>query len=199
MSSTRTNNSAHAKTRTDDKFEKTGIEALRANGMMAHLLQSLEAKQDIGHYGRLVFAMIARHFLNEDELLSKLCMNPGFDEMRAKALANVSEDEPAAEAEPECIVYMAAPNVQPLPGDARFRLEETMPSTITSMSYSRGPRRGNDRADGDRAKRSSQIVVGGRGGIVKDAVKCRWPRFCISRWRERNRCQRQFETDPPNL
>ncbi len=45
--------------------------------------------------------------------------------MRAKALANLSKDEPATKAEPECIVYMAAPDVQPLPGDARFRKEKT--------------------------------------------------------------------------
>jgi hypothetical protein len=54
--------------------------------MMAHLLESLESKKDIGHYGRLVFAMVARHFFDEDELLSKLCLNPGFDETQAKAL-----------------------------------------------------------------------------------------------------------------
>jgi len=45
--------------------------------------------------------------------------------MWAKALANPSKDEPATKAEPECIVYMAAPDVQPLPGDARFRKEKT--------------------------------------------------------------------------
>jgi hypothetical protein len=56
--------------------ERSGIEGLGANGMMAHLLQSLEAKQDIGQYGRLVIAMVARYFLDDDELLSKLCMNP---------------------------------------------------------------------------------------------------------------------------
>ena len=70
---------------------------------MAHLLQSLEAKQDIGHYGRLVFAMIARHFLNEDELLSKLCMNPGFDEMQAKALLRQVESRDYNPPRPERI------------------------------------------------------------------------------------------------
>jgi hypothetical protein len=30
------------------------------------------AMVDIGHYGRLVFAMLARHFLTEDELLEQL-------------------------------------------------------------------------------------------------------------------------------
>ena len=39
-----------------------GIEELRKDSMMAHLLDSLEAGKDIGHYGRLVFAMVARHF-----------------------------------------------------------------------------------------------------------------------------------------
>ena len=29
---------------------------------MAHLLDSLNDGKDIGHYGRLVFAMVARHF-----------------------------------------------------------------------------------------------------------------------------------------
>ena len=39
---------------------------------------------------------------------------------RAKTSANLSEDECTAEAEPKCIVYTAAPNVQALPGGARF-------------------------------------------------------------------------------
>src|SRR5207245_10472014 len=39
---------------------------------------------------------------------------------RAKTAANLSEDECTAEAEPKCIVYTAAPNVQALPGGARF-------------------------------------------------------------------------------
>jgi uncharacterized protein YneF (UPF0154 family) len=61
-------------------------EDLRANAMMAHLLDSLEAGQDIGHYGRLVFAMIARHFISEKELAGYLQKNPGFSEDEAKAL-----------------------------------------------------------------------------------------------------------------
>jgi hypothetical protein len=46
-----------------------GVEDIRASGMMAHLLDALCAKQDIGHYGRLVFAMVARHFVDADELV----------------------------------------------------------------------------------------------------------------------------------
>src|SRR6266851_9293912 len=45
--------------------------------------------------------------------------------MRAKALANLSKDEPATKAEPKCIVYVAAPYVVPLPAYARFRKEKT--------------------------------------------------------------------------
>lgn len=47
-----------------------GIEELRKDSMMAHLLDSLEAGKDIGHYGRLVFAMVARHFLPHEEVLA---------------------------------------------------------------------------------------------------------------------------------
>lgn len=61
-------------------------DALRKNGMMAHLLDSLEAGQDIGHYGRLVFAMVARHFLDEEELVETLVQDPACDEHEARAL-----------------------------------------------------------------------------------------------------------------
>jgi DNA primase large subunit len=53
---------------------------------MKHLLDSLEAGQDIGHYGRLVFAMVARHFMSEDELSEYLQKNPEFSEQQARAL-----------------------------------------------------------------------------------------------------------------
>ncbi len=53
---------------------------------MAHLLDALRDGQDIGHYGRLVFAMVARHFLDEDELVQQLTQDPDFDEPAARAL-----------------------------------------------------------------------------------------------------------------
>jgi hypothetical protein len=59
---------------------------LRKSEMMAHLVGSLEGGKDIGHYGRLVFAMVARHFVDEDELVGLLTKNPGFDEEQARAL-----------------------------------------------------------------------------------------------------------------
>jgi hypothetical protein len=54
--------------------------------MMAHLLDALDAGVDIGHYGRLVFAMIARHFLSDDEVTGYLQKNPHFDESQARSL-----------------------------------------------------------------------------------------------------------------
>ncbi|MBF5045452.1 hypothetical protein FGE12_23800 [Aggregicoccus sp. 17bor-14] len=59
---------------------------LKRNGMMAHLLSSLEAGEDIGHYGRLVFAMVARHFVSDEELVQKLCEGAGVEEPEALAL-----------------------------------------------------------------------------------------------------------------
>jgi hypothetical protein len=53
---------------------------------MVHLLDALEAGQDIGHYGRLTFAIIARHFMDEDELIRLLAAQPDQDETRARAL-----------------------------------------------------------------------------------------------------------------
>src|SRR5918998_1753420 len=63
-------------------------EDLRQNDMMAHLLGALEKKKDIGHYGRLVFAMVARHFMEAEELVDLLQRNPGFNEVQARALVN---------------------------------------------------------------------------------------------------------------
>jgi hypothetical protein len=54
--------------------------------MMAHLLDALAAGQDIGHYGRLVFAMVARHFMDEQALLACLQKNPDFSDEEARAL-----------------------------------------------------------------------------------------------------------------
>ena len=61
-------------------------ENLRDSPMMAHLLDALEAGTDIGHYGRLTFAMIARHFLSEDEFIRLLSGQPDHDEDQARAL-----------------------------------------------------------------------------------------------------------------
>ena len=62
------------------------VEELRKSEMMAHLLDALDKGKDIGHYGRLVFAMVARHFLSEDELVGYLQKDRDFSEEEARAL-----------------------------------------------------------------------------------------------------------------
>jgi hypothetical protein len=59
---------------------------LRENGMMAHLIDALSQGKDIGHYGRLVFVMVARHFLSESELFNQLKLDASLDEEKARAL-----------------------------------------------------------------------------------------------------------------
>jgi hypothetical protein len=54
--------------------------------MMAHLLEALEQGTDIGHYGRLTFAMVARHFLEEAELVRLLSAQADQDEEKARVL-----------------------------------------------------------------------------------------------------------------
>src|SRR5688572_23955776 len=63
-----------------------GIEELRQDPMMAHLIAALEQGREIGHYGRLVFVMIARHFLSEHELLEYLMKDRDVDERKARSL-----------------------------------------------------------------------------------------------------------------
>lgn len=60
-----------------------GESELRKDSMMAHLLDSLAAGQDIGHYGRLTFAMVARHFLPHEEVLARLTQDRDFSDEKA--------------------------------------------------------------------------------------------------------------------
>src|SRR5215207_6314165 len=62
------------------------IDELRNNDMMAHLLDALHRGKDIGHYGRLVFTIIAHHFLDDEQLVEWLTKDESFDEPQARAL-----------------------------------------------------------------------------------------------------------------
>ena len=88
---------------TQNEAEQSGLESLRANAMMAHLIDALEAEQDIGHYGRLVFAMIARHFLKEEELLTLLCKNPNLHENQVRVFLRQVESRDYNPPRPERI------------------------------------------------------------------------------------------------
>ena len=61
-------------------------DTLRKNPMMAHLLDSLDDGKDIGHYGRLVFTIVARHFLDENEMVAWLTKDKDVDESKARGL-----------------------------------------------------------------------------------------------------------------
>jgi hypothetical protein len=62
------------------------LQELCKSKMMVHLMDALEGGKDIGHYGRLVFAMVARHFLEEAALIDWLQKDRDFSEAEAKAL-----------------------------------------------------------------------------------------------------------------
>jgi hypothetical protein len=68
-----------------------GEAELRNDSMMAHLLDSLNAGQDIGHYGRLVFAVVARHFMPSDQVMDWLMKDKDFDQTAATALVRQVE------------------------------------------------------------------------------------------------------------
>lgn len=76
-------------TQTNDDGRSTN---LRDSAMMAHLMDALEAGTDIGHYGRLTFAMIARHFLDESELVRLLSNQPDHGETDARTLIQQVQD-----------------------------------------------------------------------------------------------------------
>jgi hypothetical protein len=63
-----------------------GMAALREDSMMAHLLDALDRGEDIGHYGRLVFVMVARHFLTDDDVLAELVKDNDFSEDEARQM-----------------------------------------------------------------------------------------------------------------
>ncbi len=66
--------------------ELGGVEELRKDSMMAHLLDALDAGKDVGHYGRLVFAMVARHFLPHDDVLAYLTRDKDFSDEDAQLM-----------------------------------------------------------------------------------------------------------------
>jgi hypothetical protein len=64
------------------------LDGVRRDPMMAHLLEALESGEDVGHYGRLVFVMVARHFAREEELVALLTRTPDVSEDDARSLVH---------------------------------------------------------------------------------------------------------------
>ena len=69
------------------------VEDLRQSPMMAHLLNALDKGEDIGHYGRLVFAMIARHFVSDDELVELLTKDHDADEREIRTMVQQVQEK----------------------------------------------------------------------------------------------------------
>ncbi len=83
---TRTDAPPENNTERSAQLAEGGEQELRKDSMMAHLLDSLAAGKDIGHYGRLIFAMVARHFLPHEQVVAWLMRDPDFAEPEAAAM-----------------------------------------------------------------------------------------------------------------
>ena len=68
------------------------VEDPRQSPMMSHMLDALDRGEDIGHYGRLAFAMIARYFVDNEELVWLLAQDTDTDENEARALVQQVEE-----------------------------------------------------------------------------------------------------------
>ena len=69
------------------------VEDLRQSPMMSHMLDALDNGEDIGHYGRLVFAMIGRHFVDNDELVELLTEDHDAEEGEIRAMVQQAEEK----------------------------------------------------------------------------------------------------------
>jgi hypothetical protein len=69
------------------------VEDLRQSPMMSHMLDALDEGQDIGHYGRLVFTMVGRHFVGKDELVELLIKDHDADEGEIRAMVQQVEEK----------------------------------------------------------------------------------------------------------
>jgi hypothetical protein len=56
------------------------VEALKQSPLMNRMVEALARGEDIGHYGRLTFFMIARHFVDNEELVGLLTQDRDADE-----------------------------------------------------------------------------------------------------------------------
>jgi len=57
------------------------------------MLDALDNGEDIGHYGRLVFAMIGRHFVGDDELVELLLKDHDAEEGEMRAMVQQVEEK----------------------------------------------------------------------------------------------------------
>ena len=142
------------------------VEQLRANDMMAHLLDSLDQGTDIGHYGRLVFAMVGHHFLDTDELVDWLSRDKSVSEAEARALALQVEDRDYSPPKRERILEWQAEQDFRSCRTPTTRMTGmstvtcTSPTMSTSTSASTSSRRPRPRLTSQRRARADQVPHG---------------------------------------
>ena len=69
------------------------VEDLQQSPMMNHMLEALHRGEDIGHFGRLTFVMVARHFVDNDELVELLSKDHDADEQEIWAMVQQVEEK----------------------------------------------------------------------------------------------------------
>jgi predicted Ser/Thr protein kinase len=69
------------------------VEDLRQSQMMSHMLDALENGEDIGHYGRLTFAIISRYFVDNDEIVQILTKDHDAGEQEVRAMVQQVEEK----------------------------------------------------------------------------------------------------------
>lgn len=69
------------------------VEDLRQSPMMSHMLGALERGEDVGHFGRLTFAMVARYFVENEELVGLLAQDGDAGEEKVRALVQQVEEK----------------------------------------------------------------------------------------------------------
>lgn len=69
------------------------VEQLRESPTMNRMLDALDRGEDIGHYGRLTFAMAARYFVENEELAGLLAKDQDCTEEEARALVQQVEEK----------------------------------------------------------------------------------------------------------
>ena len=65
------------------------VEDLRQSPMMGHLLD----RGDIGHYGRLIFAMIGGRFVGDDEIVKLLTKDHDADARETRAMVQKVQEK----------------------------------------------------------------------------------------------------------
>ena len=69
------------------------VDDLQQSPMMNHMLEALDRGEDIGHFGRLTFVMVARHFVDNDELVELLPKDHDADEQEIRAMVQQVEEK----------------------------------------------------------------------------------------------------------